>query len=152
MFNQQEKVVRIRTAENRDIVVLAELMGELGYPTTEEQMAKRFMTIQQDSNYHTFIAVEDQEIVGMIGCFKGLSYEKDESYIRIVALVVKSSRRKNGIGALLVNHVQEWAYQQEIMKIAVNTGNRRVVSHEFYKKIGFEGTGTGYYKSLQKNE
>jgi GNAT superfamily N-acetyltransferase len=124
-------------------------MGELGYPTTEQQMAKRFMTIQQDSNYHTFVAVEDQEIVGMIGCFKGLSYEKDESYIRIIALVVKSSRRKNGVGALLVNHVQEWAYQHDIKKIAVNTGNRRVVSHEFYKKIGFEGTGTGYYKSLQ---
>ena len=148
MFNQQETIVRIRTAEHRDIAVLAELMGELGYPTTEEQMAKRFTTIQQDSNYHTFVAVDDQEIVGMIGCFKGLSYEKDESYLRIIALVVKSSRRKTGVGALLVNHVQEWAYQHDIKKIAVNTGNRRVESHEFYKKMGFEGTGTGYYKSL----
>ncbi|WP_214815705.1 GNAT family N-acetyltransferase [Exiguobacterium sp. s59] len=148
MFNQQETIVRIRTAEHRDIAVLAELMGELGYPTTEEQMATRFMNILKDSNYHTFVAVDGQEIVGMIGCFRGLSYEKDEPYLRIIALVVKSFRRKNGVGATLVNHVQEWAYQHDIKKIAVNTGNRRVESHEFYKKMGFEGTGTGYYKSL----
>lgn len=149
MINRCETMIQIRIAENRDIAVMAELMGELGYPTTEKQMETRFTTIQQDSNYLTFVAEKNQKIVGMIGCFRGLSYEKDESYIRIVALVVSSPHRKHGVGALLVNHIQEWAYQHEIMRIAVNTGNRRLDSHEFYKKIGFEGTGTGYYKSIQ---
>ncbi|MFN3632921.1 GNAT family N-acetyltransferase [Exiguobacterium profundum] len=148
LLNRKETILRIRNAEMNDVAAMSELMGELGYPTTEKQMATRLMNIQQDSNYHTFVAVENQEIVGMIGFFRGVSYEVDASYIRIIALVVKASHQKNGVGASLVNHVQEWAHQHGIMKIAVNTGNRRTGSHVFYKKMGFDGAGTGYYKSV----
>lgn len=66
LLNRKETILRIRNAEMNDVAALSELMGELGYPTTEKQMATRLMNIQQDSNYHTFVAVENQEIVGMI--------------------------------------------------------------------------------------
>lgn len=67
LLNRKETIKRIRNAELNDVAALSGLMGELGYPTTEKQMATSLMNIQLDSNYHTFVAVENQEIVGMIG-------------------------------------------------------------------------------------
>ena len=36
MLNRKETILRIRNAEMNDVAALSELMGELGYPTTEK--------------------------------------------------------------------------------------------------------------------
>ncbi|MGA4722164.1 GNAT family N-acetyltransferase [Fictibacillus nanhaiensis] len=140
--------MEIRKAIEEDFAELAVLMGELGYPTTDEQMEKRFKEIHNDSNYHTIVVEEKGILLGMIGMFKGLAYEKDESYVRIISLVVKQEFRNKKIGKLLVDHAEQWAKEQGVLKLAVNTGKRRVDSHHFYKARGFDDTGAGFYKTI----
>ncbi|MFC0189467.1 GNAT family N-acetyltransferase [Fictibacillus aquaticus] len=139
----------IREAQKGDIPELAVLMGDLGYPTEEEQMKNRFEKINHDPNYHTLVADEDGVLLGMVGMFRGYAYEKDELYVRIIALVVKEEHRNKRIGKQLINSAEEWAQKQGINKLAVNTGKRRVDSHHFYRSKGFEDTGAGFYKTLQ---
>ena len=43
--------VLVREAEEKDLGVLAKLMTELGYPTSKEDMARRFEVISPDSSY-----------------------------------------------------------------------------------------------------
>ncbi|MCK6256441.1 GNAT family N-acetyltransferase [Fictibacillus sp. KIGAM418] len=140
----------LREAEKKDIPELADLMGELGYPTETKAMEERFAKIAVHPDYHTIVAEKDAELVGMIGMFRGLSYEKDEPSIRIIALVVKEEVRNQKIGQQLLEQAEEWASRQGVRKLAVNTGKRRVESHLFYKNRGFEETGAGFYKSLEK--
>src|SRR5690625_7507004 len=89
-------------------------MGELGYPTTTDEMEHRFSKINANSSYNTQVAEKDGVIVGMIGMMLGFHYEKNENYVRIVALVVDSNYRKQGIGEKLMKQAEEWAKEQEI--------------------------------------
>jgi N-acetylglutamate synthase-like GNAT family acetyltransferase len=88
----------IREASASDIGALTDLMIQLGYPSTFENMKTRFSKIEQHPDYQTLIAVYDDKIIGMIGLSKSYFYEKDGFYIRILALVVDSNYRNKGIG------------------------------------------------------
>jgi GNAT superfamily N-acetyltransferase len=140
----------IRTATEKDISELSVLMGELGYPTTINEMAQRFMKINSNSVYNTQVAEVDGVIVGMVGMILGFHYEKNENYVRIVALVVDSKYRKQGIGEKLIQKAEEWAKEQGANKLVLNSGNRseRDDAHQFYIRRGFEGKATGFYKVL----
>lgn len=140
----------IRTATEEDVKDLASLMGELGYPTTTKEMEQRFTKINSNPLYNTLIAEKDGIIVGMIGMFLGFGYEKNENYVRIIALVVHSKYRKHGIGKELIHGAEKWAFKQGVEKLALNSGNRRERddAHQFYMKQGFEGTAIGFYKKV----
>jgi len=140
----------IREAVQKDVSQLAGLMGELGYSTTTEEMESRFSKISSHSLYNTQVAEMNGVIVGMIGMMLGFHYEKNENYVRIVALVVDSEYRKQGIGEKLIEKAEEWAKGQGANRIALNSGNRseRDDAHHFYIRQGFEGRATGFYKAL----
>ncbi|WP_231514870.1 GNAT family N-acetyltransferase [Oceanobacillus salinisoli] len=140
----------IRKAIREDVSQLSVLMGELGYPTTIDEMEHRFSKINSNSLYNTQVAEKDGVIVGMIGMMLGFHYEKNENYVRIVALVVNSKYRRQGIGERLIEKVEEWAKEQGANRIVLNSGNRneRNDAHQFYIRQGFEGKATGFYKAL----
>jgi len=140
--------LEIRKATEADTAALAKLMGELGYPATTEQMGRRFSEINGEANYVTLVAEVQEAVVGMAGAFSGLAFESDDRYVRIIALVVTEEFRNMRVGKALVKGVEAWALERDITKIAVNTGKRRIDSHFFYEKEGFEGSGVGYYKLL----
>src|SRR5699024_1470809 len=98
-------------------------MGVLGYPPTTAEMEFRFPKISSNSLYTTQIAEKNGVVVGMIGMLLGFHYEKNENYVRIVALVVDSEYRKQGIGERLIEKAEEWAKEQGANKIVLNSGN-----------------------------
>lgn len=140
----------IREAIQKDMSQLAVLMEELGYSTTTDEMTLRFSKIGPNALYNTQVAEMDGVIVGMIGMMLGFHYEKNENYVRIVALVVDTEHRKKGIGDKLISKAEEWAKEQGAIRVVLNSGNRseRDDAHHFYIKRGFEGSATGFYKSL----
>ncbi|WP_234402448.1 GNAT family N-acetyltransferase [Oceanobacillus damuensis] len=142
--------VTVRSAKENDVEQLAGLMGELGYPATKEEMQKRFSKINAALSYHTFVAVVDDSVVGMIGMMESHHYERNDDYIRIVAFVVASAYRNHGVGRKLLEKTESLARKKGIHKLVLNSGNRdeRNESHRFYERSGFEGKATGFYKML----
>ena len=57
--------IEIRVVQQADYVDLIELMGELGYPTTLEELTKRFEVLQKHVDYEAIVAVKDNEVIGM---------------------------------------------------------------------------------------
>lgn len=86
----------------------------------------------------------------MIGMMLGFHYEKNENYVRIVALVVDSKYRRQGFGERLIDKAKEWAKEQGANRLVLNSDNRdeRNEAHLFYIRQGFEGKATGFYKAL----
>lgn len=140
----------IRKATESDISQMAKLMGELGYPTTKKEMEQRFAKINSCNLYNTQVAEVNGKIVGLIGMILGYHYEKNDNYVRIVALVVDPEYRKQGIGKKLIESAEEWARSQGANRLVLNSGNRseRDEAHQFYTNRGFEARATGYYKTL----
>lgn len=142
--------MEIRKATSQDIDKLASLMGELGYPTTREQMHIRFHNIEAAPDHYTLVADYEGEIVGMIGFHTGFSYNDDGIYARIIALVVDSNYRSKGIGKLLLTEAENCARNLGATGIGLNSGNRseRERAHQFYKDRGYSAKSTGFVKSL----
>lgn len=142
--------MEVREATVDDIKELTALMEHLGYPTTIDNMKKRFSNIRQNTYYHTLLASYEDKVVGMIGLFKGYYYEMDGSYVRIVALVVDSNYRNKGIGNKLVEEAECWARKIGANGIGLNSGNRpeRINAHKFYRNRGYTEKSVGFTKSL----
>jgi hypothetical protein len=62
----------VREAIREDIENLAHLMTELGYPSSTEDMGRRFEEISADPSYDTFIVEQDGEVLGMMGLYGAL--------------------------------------------------------------------------------
>ena len=138
----------VRNAEASDAAALAELMTQLGYPTTSAEMSKRLMSILGDANFATFVAIKDEEVCGMIGLLTQRSYEHDDVGGRILALVVSEKMRGQGVGRLLIEEAEQFFLGREIRRVAVNTRLEREGAHRFYEAVGFKRNGFRFVKDL----
>ena len=141
----------IRQAIEKDIHALAALMDELGYPTSVDEMQKRFENISGHPDYETFVALVGDDIVGMVGLSKNLLYEKNGCCVRVLALVVNQSHRGKGIGYALMEAAEAWAKQAGAYAMLLNSRRieERKQAHLFYQKIGFEPLSVGFVKKIK---
>ena len=142
--------MNIRPATLADAPAMAELTTQLGYPTTAEQMRNRFAVIDAHTDYRTLLAENETGVVGLIALVKGLSWEHDELYIRVISLVVSSRARRQRAGERLIASAERWATETGAARLVLNCGNRpeRAAAHEFYGRMGFAARSTGYQKRL----
>ena len=143
-------VLKIREATDNDSRGLTDLTVQLGYTSTVESMKARFNNIQQHPDYYTLIADYNGKIIGMIGLSKSYYYEVDGFYVRILALVVDSNHRNQGIGKKLIEDAENWARKAGAVGISLNSGKRpeRMEAHQFYKNRGYREKSIGFVKSL----
>lgn len=146
-------MILIRDATDTDIPALADLITQLGYPTTPGQMAARLERLAAEPNQRTLLAEDHQErqVVGLIGLFRHQSLEYDDCFVRILALVVSRQAQHRGVGQQLMAAAEGWAVAVGATRLVLNCGNRaeRAAAHAFYPKIGFVHTTTGYTKLLR---
>jgi GNAT superfamily N-acetyltransferase len=138
----------VRSAKSEDVEALANLMIDLGYPTSSEDMYRRFEAISTDASYATLVAVRGGKVLGMVGLHLERFYESNGSCVRIMALVVGSEYRGRGVGRTLISIAEDWARQREAEVIVLTTHKRRADAHRFYVGMGYEATGYRFYKNL----
>lgn len=146
--------MRIRKAGIKDANGLAQIVGEFGYRTDLESMENRLKKINADSSYLTLLAEREGRIIGLLGMHMEYSYVSDENIGRIIAMVVHSHDRNQGIGKKLLLEAETWATQKGITTIVLNSGNKeeRRAAHAFYEKNGYKAKSTGFYKKLTYEE
>lgn len=142
--------IEIRSIQPTDFKDIVVLMSELGYPTTLEELTNRFCELQKHRDYEAIVAIKDNHVIGFAGLCKALAYEFTGVYVRILAFVVSSKQRKQGVGTKLLKACEEWAIQQDAVAITLNSGNRdeRQAAHTFYASNGYIGKSTGFSKDL----
>jgi GNAT superfamily N-acetyltransferase len=138
----------IRRAKKNDAAAVADLLTQLGYPTSAKEMSKRFMSILADRNFGTFVAVSDGRICGMIGLNICRSYEHNDRGGRILGLVIDRSFRRLGIARNLIERAEEFFRENKINRVAVNTHVKRKDAHKFYAALGFTRNGFRFVKEL----
>ena len=141
--------VIIRHAEKADAPALAQLMGELGYPTRVSDMEMRLDSIMRDPDYRTFVAVSADAVCGMIGtcCIK--SHEHNNVGGRIIALVVSENQRGRGVGRALIQAAENDFVARNVRRVALNTRLSREKAHLFYENLGYTKNGFRFVKELE---
>jgi ribosomal protein S18 acetylase RimI-like enzyme len=138
----------LRSARPEDSAAIAELLGELGYPSTPEQAAERIERIASDPTTWLVVA----ELVGEIAGFGVLHVqnlvERDQPGVEVAGLVVGERFRRRGIGAMLMQALEDEARARGGRVLVLNTAHRRADAHAFYEALGYEHTGRRYAKEL----
>src|SRR3712207_3819263 len=105
--------IRLRPMQAADAAAVACLSGELGYPATAEQMARRLAAVQRSAETQpaeVIVACEEEtdEVVGWVHIAVPATMAVD-AQPDIWGLVVGSSHRGHGIGARLMEAAETWA-------------------------------------------
>ena len=139
----------IRAAVMADAPQLAALMTQLGYSTQVKEMRRRLRSIFLDNCFRTFVATDDEQIVGMAGTSEHASYEHNDRTGRIVAIVVSNNARRKSVGRQLMNAVEKSFRSRGVRRIVLNAGLERVEAHQFYQALGYRKTGWRFAKLLE---
>src|SRR6266704_244511 len=131
----QDKELKIRRAKSSDVLRIAVLSGELGYPAPASQHA-------------VFVAESGKD--GVIGWVHVSRQPLLEVEIRaeVNGLVVAEGQRSLGAGAQLLAAAEEWARKHGCKSMSVRSNVIRERAHHFYERNGYEHYKT--QKSFRK--
>lgn len=145
--------MHIRRALPVDAPAIAPLLGQLGYPTTAEDVAARFARLAGSENDVAWLAVDPDEadaeaVVGFASGHVRWTYELDAPVAQLTALVVAESNRGTGAGRALVETFEEWAIAAGAVRATVSSSFRRTGAHAFYERLGYEQRAKKFDKRL----
>jgi N-acetylglutamate synthase-like GNAT family acetyltransferase len=131
--------IRIRKARRGDAQRLAELVAQLGYPTTKLQMAKRLSLVLQEKKGVCFVAQKQQdgEIVGWVHV-STLPLLEVERRAEVNGLVVEENTRSQGAGRVLLGAAERWARKMGAKSMSVRSNVIRERAHAFYERNGYQ--------------
>ena len=103
--------VTVRLAEPRDCASMAELIGQLGYSVSPEEVAARLEAVH-DHGHPVFIAERHGEIAGCLTTSVMQVLHRPAPVGRIAMLVVDETLRGQGIGSALAARQHNGAARQ----------------------------------------
>ena len=126
----------IRKAKTTDYVELQKLSFEnLGYECDVELVKSRLENLDPN-NECVFVAEVNSKVVGYVHIIKFNTLYYD-SMANIQGMVVAKEHQRKGYGKELMKAAENWARENDIEMIRLNSGFVRPEAHEFYRAIGY---------------
>ena len=138
----------IRDAQLDDADAVAQLLGQLGYPTSAAAVADRVIRFTASGADRCVVAVSDDGVVGMATLHASLTIADDGLVAKLSAIVVDERYRQYGIGAALVSELEGSAHARGCSLMFLTTAGSRGEAHAFYRRVGFEETGRRFAMRL----
>ncbi len=126
----------IRQAKIEDYKDICKICcDDLGYNCSEELVKERLKGLDKN-NERVLVAVYNSEVVGYLHAqiYKTLYFEE---LINFLGLAVSKEYRNKKVGTKLVNEIENWAKENGVKKVRVNSGFSRKEAHEFYRSLGY---------------
>lgn len=133
-FDINDIIIRqARIEDYKDIYKIC--CDDLGYNCSEELVKERLKGLDKNSE-RVLVAVYNSEVVGYLHAqiYKTLYFEE---LINFLGLAVSKEYRNKKVGTRLVNEIENWAKENGIKKVRVNSGFSRKEAHEFYRSLGY---------------
>jgi GNAT superfamily N-acetyltransferase len=133
-----EDGVKIRRAKQVDAERIAELSGQLGYPTTKKQMASRLKRALRSKDGACFVADATEDgVIGWIHVSVTPLLEVQRR-AEVNGLVVDEKARSEGAGRKLLEAGEKWARRMRCTGMSVRSNVLRERAHGFYLREGYE--------------
>ena len=140
----------IRQMQPQDAASVAVLTTQLGYPSSEEQIGRRYDLINNRQDACLFVARNRSLVVGWIHV-QALNLLEEDARAEIWGLVVAEAARGTGVGRLLVEAAEKWALMRGLDVMCVRSNILREKARAFYEHLGYKVTKTqnAFKKSLR---
>lgn len=127
----------IRKAEIKDYLDIARLFGVLGYPISEAAVKKNLARILKDADHEFLVFELGERVTAFIEAEIYAPVYAEQVMLNVLGLVVDEKNQGQGIGAQLLNALEEKAKAREIKVIRLNSGVQRHEAHQFYEHQGY---------------
>lgn len=140
----------IRRARLTDAAAVAELSGQLGYPTSEREMADRLAHLIRHPRFGAVFIAETSEgkVIGWVHVSVTPLLEVPLR-AEVNGLIVMEGQRSSGAGAKLLRAAEAWAKRKGCSGMSVRSNVVRDRAHTFYLCNGYEHYKT--QKAFRKN-
>ena len=128
---------KINTADTPEVAEICN--AALGYDVDVENVKRQIEKLTNDKNQHIIIGYEDETIRKIIGFVHAQMYESfySDLGLNILGLAVNPDFQGRGIGRKLMNKLEEYAIDNNISFIRLNSALKREEAHKFYEHIGY---------------
>lgn len=135
-------VVRSMTA--RDAGAVAALSGQLGYPSTPEQVTMRFRNLARDPDSAVLVA-EDRNgnLLGWVHA-SGRRFLESDPFAEIGGIVVDAGSRRRGVGRALLLEAEKWARERGYTTLRIRSNMKRTEARPFYERMGYQVVKSQY--------
>jgi len=130
--------INIRDAQIKGDREIAELSGQLGYPSSASEIRVRL---------EIFLGVDDQvilvaesasgEVIGWVHIFEAQRLV-DEPFAEVGGLIVAEGYQSAGVGAALLKTGEQWAQGRGLKVMRVRSNVVRERAHRFYERSGYQ--------------
>jgi GNAT superfamily N-acetyltransferase len=135
---------RVEPATLEDLPALTELVMDLFSrsddfkPDRAAQERGLRLILEQPNRGRIFVVRNHDKIFGMVNLLFTISTARGGFVILMEDVVIHPDHRGQGFGAMLIDHVVEFAKQKNFLRITLLTDQVSAESQEFFKKHGFE--------------
>ena len=111
----------------------------LGYDVDLDIVKKQIEKLTNDNKHNVIIGFENEQTRKIIGFIHAESYESlyMEAGLNILALAVDCNFQGQGIGKKLMSSIEDYALENNISFIRLNSNVCRKEAHKFYESIGY---------------
>jgi N-acetylglutamate synthase-like GNAT family acetyltransferase len=131
--------MELREARPDDQARVAELLDQLGYPTSPAAAGRRLQLLAASPHDAVWVAVREGTVVGLVAIHVSGALEYDGAVAKV---------RREGVGKQLMVLAEREARRRGCELLFLTTSERRADAHAFYRSIGFEETGRRFAKTL----
>ena len=128
--------IKIRKVEENDADAIRDISAEgLGYSCDLALVQKKIAALHA-SREAVFVAVADNSVIGYIH-IERYDVLYFETMANVLGLSVFKDYHKMGIGKALLFAAEDWARQNNIKMMRLNSGMNRTDAHGFYEHFGY---------------
>ena len=142
------KTTAIRPLIAADLEGAARLLATLNPDTPQPLLRQRLDTVLADHPHYQIVgAFAGTRLVGVAGAWIATKIWCGR-YLEIDNLVVDPSHRSEGIGTLLIQHLESIGREQDCKILALDSYTANHPSHRLYHRLGFEIWGFHFIKPI----
>jgi ribosomal protein S18 acetylase RimI-like enzyme len=134
----------VRPMRAGDAADVARLTTQLGYPTTEQQSARRMAGLLDDPEQALFVADDASGVVVGWVHVRVLRLLELESTAQIAGIVVDEACRGAGVGRALMAAAERWAAGRGCEEVLLYSNAARDDAHRFYERLDYRRAKTSY--------
>ena len=127
----------IREVLAKDAGPIADLLKELGYPSTAIFARQKIATLSNSGSDVVLVAEAEGRVVGVAHLHLAELFHERGLLGRVMAIVVNEETRQAGVGTKLMSSLEELARDAGCVKMEVTSGIQRDWAHAFYQKLGY---------------
>jgi len=149
---EETNIMKIRALTHNDIDTLVGLYEIFwGEKSDRQKMKRKFQDLENDPNYIFLCAEKENKIIGTIqGIICEELYGTCQPFLLMENFVVNKEYRKQGVGKMLLNSLENIAKNRGCSQILFITESNRKDTIKFYESVGYSlETHKGFKKTLK---